>query len=118
MGTRPCVRVLTMNVLGPANPDWDRRRALLAETFRRLDPDVVALQEVPCDDGFEVVEQLLGSGYGIRGFAREAEDGVGGVLASRWPMRVLDEIDQRTTPRSRDFAWCSTLIVELDAPVG
>src|SRR3954463_16267865 len=116
MGGRPRMRVLTMNVLGPANPDWDRRRPLLAETFRRLDPDVVALQEVPCDDGFAVVGELLGPGYDVRGFARAADDGVGGVLASRRPMRVVDEIDQRLTPRSRDFAWCSTLIVEIDAP--
>jgi endonuclease/exonuclease/phosphatase family metal-dependent hydrolase len=107
-----------MNVLGPANPDWDRRRRVLAATLRRLDPDVVALQEVPCDDGFGVVEELLGPGYDVRGFARAAEDGVGGVLATRWPMRVVDELDQRLTPRARDFPWCATLIVELDAPVG
>lgn len=107
-----------MNILGPANPDWPRRRELLAETFRRLDPDVVALQEVPIAEGPQVVDELLGGGYHVRGFARAADDGVGGALATRWPHRVVEELDQRLTPRSRDFAWCATLIVELDTPVG
>jgi endonuclease/exonuclease/phosphatase family metal-dependent hydrolase len=31
---------------------------------------------------------------------------------------VLEELDQRLTPRSRDFPWCATLLVEVDAPVG
>jgi endonuclease/exonuclease/phosphatase family metal-dependent hydrolase len=107
-----------MNVLGPANPDWPRRSRLLSETLRRLDPDVVALQEVPIATGPEVVDDVLGPGYFVRGFSRTAEDGVGGALATRWPQRVLEEIDQRLTPRARDFPWCATLIVEVDAPVG
>ncbi|HYJ75142.1 MAG TPA: endonuclease/exonuclease/phosphatase family protein [Kineosporiaceae bacterium] len=118
MPDRPRLRVLTMNVLGPANPDWERRRRLLAETLRGLDADVVALQEVPCLDGFAVVRELLGPGYHVRAFPRAADDGVGGVLATRWPHRLVAELDQRLTERSRDFAWCATSVVELDAPVG
>ncbi|PWW22368.1 endonuclease/exonuclease/phosphatase family metal-dependent hydrolase [Geodermatophilus normandii] len=110
------LRVLTMNVLGPANPDWERRSALVGETLRRLDADVVALQEVPVADG--TVEALLGPGYTVTAFSRAADDGVGGVLATRAPHRVVEEIDQRCTPRARDFAWCATLVVEVDAAVG
>ena len=108
------LRVLTMNVLGPANPDWERRSALVRETLRRLDADVVALQEVPVAD----VEVLLGPGWSVTGFSRTADDGVGGVLATRRPHRVVEEIDQRCTDRARDFPWCATLVVEVDAPVG
>jgi endonuclease/exonuclease/phosphatase family metal-dependent hydrolase len=115
---RPRMRVLTMNVLGPANPDWERRRRVLADALRRLDPDVAALQEVPCDDDFAVVEELLGPGYHVQAFSRTADDGVGGVLATRAPLRVLDELDQRLTPRARDFPWCATLIAEIEASVG
>ncbi len=107
-----------MNVLGPANPDWARRRRLLATTLRRLAPDVVALQEVPVADGPEVVDELLGPGYSVRPFSRTAEDGVGGALATRWPQRLVEEVDQRCTPRASDFPWCATLLVEVDAPVG
>ncbi|SHG65407.1 endonuclease/exonuclease/phosphatase family protein [Geodermatophilus nigrescens] len=110
------LRVLTMNVLGPANPDWRRRSALTGETLRRLDADVVALQEVPVAGG--TVEELLGSGYTVTPFSRAADDGVGGVLATRAPHRVVEEVDQRRTERARDFAWCATLVVEVDTAVG
>ncbi|MGY1715674.1 endonuclease/exonuclease/phosphatase family protein [Geodermatophilus sp. SYSU D01106] len=110
------LRVLTMNVLGPANPDWRRRSALTGETLRRLDADVVALQEVPVAGG--TVEELLGSGYTVTPFSRAADDGVGGVLATRAPHRVVEEVDQRCTERARDFAWCATLVVEVDTAVG
>jgi endonuclease/exonuclease/phosphatase family metal-dependent hydrolase len=110
------LRVLTMNVLGPANPDWERRSALIGETLRRLDADVVALQEVPVADG--TVEELLGPGWTVTAFSRAADDGVGGALATRAPHRVVEEIDQRCTPRARDLPWCATLVVEADTPVG
>ncbi|MGX5653913.1 endonuclease/exonuclease/phosphatase family protein [Geodermatophilus nigrescens] len=110
------LRVLTMNVLGPANPDWRRRSALTGGTLRRLDADVVALQEVPVAGG--TVEELLGSGYTVTPFSRAADDGVGGVLATRAPHRVVEEVDQRRTERARDFAWCATLVVEVDTAVG
>lgn len=118
MVDRPRLRVATMNVLGPANPDWERRRALLARTLRQLDADVVALQEVPVGDGPEVVEELLGPGYHVRSTSRAAEDGVGAALATRAPHRLVEELDQRCTPRSEDFAWCATLVVEAGTPVG
>lgn len=118
VAARPRLRVLTMNVLGPANPDWERRRRLLADTLRQLNPDVVALQEVPIASGPEFVDELLGPGYHVQGFAQAAEDGIGGALATRWPYHVVEELDQRITPRSEDFAWCATLIAEIDAPIG
>src|SRR3954447_10961824 len=94
------IRVATMNVLGPANPDWDRRSALIAETLQGLDPDVVALQEVPVADGTALVEGLVGPGYTITPFSRPADDGGGGALATRGAHEVLDEVDQRNHDRS------------------
>ncbi len=118
MGEVAGLRVVTMNVLGPANPDWPRRRRLLAATLQRLDADVVALQEVPIAAAPEVVEELLGPGYHVRGFARAADDGVGAALATRRPHRVVEELDQRCTERARDFAWCATLLVVVETAVG
>lgn len=118
MTDHPHLRVVTMNVLGPGNPDWQRRRRPLAETLQRLGADVVALQEVPIATAPEVVDDLLGPGYHVRGFARTSEDGVGAALATRWPHRVIEEIDQRCPPRSRDLPWCATLLVEVDTPAG
>lgn len=112
------VRVATLNVLGPANPRWDERRQLIRNTLKAAAADVVALQEVPIASAPDVVDDLLDGGYHVTGFAEAADDGVGGALATRWPHEVIDEIDQRRTPRSADFPWCSTLLVATDSPAG
>ena len=110
------LRVVTLNVYGPANPDWDRRHRLVARTLADLDPDVVALQEVPT--GPELAT-ILDPGYHTTHFTRSSDDGVGGTLATRWPHRLVTEIDQHLTERSRDvLPWTATTIVELDTPLG
>ncbi|MBB4697797.1 endonuclease/exonuclease/phosphatase family protein [Paractinoplanes abujensis] len=95
------MRIVTMNVLGPANPGWDRRRRLIAETLQGLQADIVALQEVPVGSAPEVVDELVGPGYQVQGFSRTAADGVGGALATRGQHRVVGEIDQRDTVRGK-----------------
>lgn len=112
----PRLRVMTMNVYGPANPDWDRRHRLVARTLRELDPDVVALQEVPTGPGLSAI---LDPRYHVTSFSRSSEDGVGGTLATRWPHQLVTEIDQHLTARSRDvLPWTATTVVELDTPLG
>jgi endonuclease/exonuclease/phosphatase family metal-dependent hydrolase len=108
------LRCVTFNVLGAANPNWDRRLVVIRDALRALTADVVALQEVRAGD----VEQLLGPGYQVTPFSSTSEDGTGGVLATRVPHRVLEEIDQRTAEHGQDLPWCATLIVSLDSPVG
>src|SRR4051812_6239828 len=99
------MRVVTFNVLGPANPDWDRRQQVSAAAIHALNPDIIALQEVPIGSAPEVIDELLGPGFHVRGFARTDEDGGGAVLATRRPHRVIDEIDQRCTPRAHALPW-------------
>jgi len=111
------LRIATMNVLGPAHADWSRRRPVLARALTELSPDIVALQEIAIGSGRAVAE-LLGPGYNVRGFAHTAGDGVGAALATRWPMTVLAELDQRCTRRSLDFLWCATLLVSVETPLG
>lgn len=110
------LRVATLNVLGAANPDWERRRQLLSEMLQRLDADVVALQEVPVETT-DVVDDLLGTGYHVACFPRAAENGVSGALATRWAHRVVEEVDQRTAASCGVNGW-ATLLVEVDAPIG
>jgi endonuclease/exonuclease/phosphatase family metal-dependent hydrolase len=111
------VRVVTFNLYGPANPDWERRHELTRRTLRGLDADVLALQEVPVDPDF--LDDLLGPGYHYAHFSRTAQDGVGGTLATRWPFRDLGELDLRISDRSRDLLpWQATRFVEVDTPVG
>ncbi len=117
MQARDFVRVLTYNVYGPANPDWERRHGVIRSTLRELDADVLALQEVPVDPSF--LEDLLGPGYHFGTFASVADDGVAGTLATRWPQRCAAELDLRVTERARaTLAWCAALVVEVDTPLG
>jgi len=116
--TESVLTVVTLNVFGPANPDWSRRSALVADTLQAVAPDVVALQEVPVDDDLAVVHRLLGPGYTCHPFSRPAEDGVAGVLATRAPSRLVREVDQRCTPRAHAFPWCATLLAEAGTALG
>jgi endonuclease/exonuclease/phosphatase family metal-dependent hydrolase len=107
-----------MNVFGPGNPDWDRRHRLTGETIRSLDPDIIALQEVPVDSP-EILARLIGPGYHLTHFSRPSDDGVAGTLATRWPHRLITEIDLRISERSRStLPWCAAVVVELDTPLG
>ncbi|CAA9330424.1 MAG: hypothetical protein AVDCRST_MAG61-2846 [uncultured Friedmanniella sp.] len=114
----PRLRVLTMNVYGPANPDWERRSRLIATTIRTLDPDIVALQEVPVTSS-HVLDQLVGAVAHRSHFSQASDDGVAGTLATRWPHRRIAEIDLRFNDRSRDtLSWCASVLVEVDTPLG
>lgn len=115
IGDPPGLRCLTFNVLGPANPDWERRSRLISRELQALRADVVALQEVPIGKG---VEDLFGPGYCTTPFSATSDDGTGAVLATWVQHRVLEEIDQRTPEHGHDLPWCATLIVELESPVG
>jgi hypothetical protein len=106
---------VTFNVLGPANPDWERRSRVIGRALRALEADVVALQEVNVRGG---VEDLLGPDYCITPFSATSEDDTGAALATRAKHRVLEEIDQRTAEHGEDLPWCATLIVELESSVG
>jgi endonuclease/exonuclease/phosphatase family metal-dependent hydrolase len=118
MRVRDSLRVVTFNVYGPANPDWERRHSLIRSTLRELDADMLALQEVPVDDP-AFLEDLVGPGYHFSSFTRPSSDGVAGTLATRWPQRYVAEIDLRITERARQtLPWCATFIVEVDTPVG
>jgi len=96
--------------------DWAARRAVLIEGLRELDPDLIAFQETVKTDEHDTAAELAGSGYhvvhqtiGLLG------DGNCAAIASRWPVRRVDELDQHLTPRTADFPT-TTLLVEVKGP--
>jgi endonuclease/exonuclease/phosphatase family metal-dependent hydrolase len=118
MSPQDVLRVVTYNVFGPANPDWQRRLPLIRSTLRELGADVVALQEVPVRDP-SFLEDLLGPGYHFGTFTQPSSDGVAGTLATRWPQRHITELDLRITERAKAaLPWSATYIVEVDTPLG
>lgn len=114
------IRVLTTNV---QNDEGDPRRAeILAAGLRRLDPDLVAFQEVLREPGRDQLAELL-SGTGLHGthqadalaYRPPFADSYGGnAVATRWPHRVLEVLDQRKAG-APDVPWC-TLAVALTLP--
>ncbi|MGI5131273.1 endonuclease/exonuclease/phosphatase family protein [Pseudonocardia sp. CA-107938] len=103
------VTLLTFNVLSPGHADWPRRRAVIREGLRRLAPDVVALQECAHD--------VLDADYATIWHSRRSDDGVGAVLASRYPLRQIGEVDLRVTPRVT-LPWAAAVLAEVELPLG
>ena len=115
------VRFATLNLWGRRGA-WDKRRSVLIDGFRKLQPDLVAFQEAVVGDGYDQVTDLLGPGYHLlhqtereAGRGGDIEDGQGISIASRWPLGEVWEPDLSVTPRTEDFA-CGILIAEVFAP--
>jgi endonuclease/exonuclease/phosphatase family metal-dependent hydrolase len=111
------LRVVTLNVFA-RHGDWPARREVLRAGLRALGADVLLLQEVIVEDGYDQVADLLGPGYtvvnqtvGLVGDGRHH----GAAVASRWPVRAVHEVDLHLTPRTGDYS-CGTVIADLQAP--
>jgi endonuclease/exonuclease/phosphatase family metal-dependent hydrolase len=108
------MRVVTQNLWG-VRGDWDARRSILIDGFRRLRPDVVAFIEAIKTDEYDQVVDLLGPEYQVAHQTKREPDGQGASIASRWPIGEVHEVDLDVTPRTADFA-CTTLVAEIHAP--
>jgi endonuclease/exonuclease/phosphatase family metal-dependent hydrolase len=114
------VRILTLNV---QNDEGDPRRAeLINREIRRLNPDLVALQEVPSQGRRSDLAALL-AGTGLSAthqsdaisYPMPFEDRYGGAaVATRWPHRILEVLDQRGSG-APDVPWC-TLAAAVEVP--
>ncbi len=118
------LRILTLNLWNIDGP-WRERARCIGEWIDRLDPDLLAFQEVvrmtDCD---QLGELLADRGYHRDYVAaspfwkpdREDEKGeVGNAVASRWPIRDREEL---RLPGTGDFETRAALSVEVDAPFG
>jgi endonuclease/exonuclease/phosphatase family metal-dependent hydrolase len=114
------LRILTINVQNDeGNP---RRLALINSELRRIDPDVVAFQEVLyTTERRQLDELLVGTNlHGTHqaqamGYTPPFADHYGGsAVATRWPHRVLEVLDLRLLDAT-DVPWCS-LAVSIPLP--
>jgi endonuclease/exonuclease/phosphatase family metal-dependent hydrolase len=111
------LRILTINV---QNDEGDPRRLdLLNRELRRVDPDVVALQEVVHTPERTQLDELL-DGTDLHGthqsqamaYIPPFADRYGGTaVATRWPHRVVETLDLRLLDAT-DIPWC-TLAVSI-----
>jgi endonuclease/exonuclease/phosphatase family metal-dependent hydrolase len=112
----PTLRVVTINV---QNDEGDpRRTALINDELRRLEPDLVALQEVLHTPDRNQLDALL-DGTGLHGTHQSAAmaysppwaDRYGGdAMATRWPHQVVECLDPRGSDAS-DVPWCTLAAV-------
>jgi endonuclease/exonuclease/phosphatase family metal-dependent hydrolase len=94
------VRIATWNIWARYGP-WEARLPAITETLRRIDADIVGLQEVWEDDTRNQASELAAElGYPSSVFAPNLvfADGVraGNAVISRWPIR---RSEVRTLPR-------------------
>jgi endonuclease/exonuclease/phosphatase family metal-dependent hydrolase len=111
MGT---LRIATLNMWG-LRGRWPHRRAVLTEEFRRLDADLITLQETILRPGVDQVREVLGDDYHLVHSRTRESDGQGITIASRRPFGRVTELDLRVTDRTHDFA-CTALVAEVPAP--
>jgi endonuclease/exonuclease/phosphatase family metal-dependent hydrolase len=114
------LRVLTLNV---ENVEGDPRRTKAINTeIRRIDPDLVALQEVIADPDRAQLDELLAD-TALRGthqadamsYTPPFADRYGGTaVASRWPHTTVEVLDMRVAGAT-DVPWC-TLAVTVRVP--
>lgn len=108
---------MTLNLLAPDQADWEQRRPVLRAGLADLRPDLIALQETVWGDGYDQAADLLGPGYQLARHSARSPDAVGAVLASRWPLGAVRELDLHVTGRV-DLPWSAALVAEVDAPAG
>ena len=107
------IRILTHNIYN-ITADWERRRPVLIDGLRQLDSDLIALQETTLTPEYDQATDLLDDWYVVVNSAARIPGEWGASIASRWPVRDIHELDQRTFPGVE--LWCTTLIAEIDAP--
>src|SRR5215218_2818720 len=113
------LRVATWNVWWRFGP-WAERQPAIAETLRRIDADVIALQEVwDVDDGTgqsEALAEALGYEHVFASGFDAGEASFGNAVLSRWPIATSDTRALPTTPSTDEFRV--VLRVEVDGPRG
>jgi endonuclease/exonuclease/phosphatase family metal-dependent hydrolase len=88
------LRVMTWNLWWHFGP-WEQRHAMIVDTIRTIDPDVVCVQEVWSNETADQLDDLA-SELGLRGVRTEpilyAGQSFGNAVLSKWPLeRIADE---------------------------
>ena len=109
------IRILTLNIFGGAE-NWGARRRILVDGLRRLQPDLVALQETMLIGTYQQAEDILGHDFHVINSRVREADGGGSSIGSRWPISSVRELDFKSvSPRTGAFA-CTALHAGIDAP--
>lgn len=114
------LRVVTWNIWWRFGR-WEERLPLIVEELRRVQPDVIALQEVWCTEGLcaaDVIADELGGWSSLFGGTLEMEPGVcfGNAVISRWP--IVGHAEVRLPPGDQPDEERLVVRAEIDGPRG
>ena len=113
------LRVLTWNIWWRFGP-WEARQSAIAATLRRIDADVIGLQEVWSEVGGASQAAILAEDLGYHHvFAPGFDDGAvafGVAVLSRWPIAASEARPLPTFPDVDEFRV--VLKAEIDGPRG
>ncbi|MBI4396277.1 MAG: endonuclease/exonuclease/phosphatase family protein [Elusimicrobia bacterium] len=124
------MKVMTLNInrYGSKHGPWTKRRDLIANTIRRADPDIVALQAVGKDPSLErgkdqaaqLAELLPGFDGVVYQAAEENDDGRSEGLAvlSRLPIAEAGHLKLTTVPDGEDAAKRILVYALFPLPAG
>lgn len=113
------LKILSLNLWHDAGP-WKQRLALIREWLARLDPDLVAFQEVLCGPDVDLLRELVGDSErhvafgGASPFWRNSDLEFGNAVVSRWPIVSRHELK---LPDGGDGEARAVISVSIDAPV-
>lgn len=114
------IRILTLNLWHDQGP-WPRRRERVRDWIARLDPDVIALQEVLRGPSIDQLNELFGgSGFHLEfaqatPFWRDASLAFGNAVVSRWPIQDRETL---ALPDAGDHEKRVALAVTISTPHG
>jgi len=115
------IRILTLNLWG-VHGDWSARRRVLVDGLRNIAPDLITFQEAVKTVEYDQVTDLLEQGYHVHHQGGRSADGVGTAIASRWPIRSVNEeqldVTERFDPTARWIGSVAAGVVDCPAPVG
>ena len=110
--------VLSLNVWHDAGP-WPARRARIRDWIERLDPDLIAFQEVLRGEGLDQLGELLDGTPYHRDYVAAQPSWLGrpvafgNAVASRWPLVDREEL---VLPDGDEGERRAALAVTVDAP--
>jgi endonuclease/exonuclease/phosphatase family metal-dependent hydrolase len=112
------VRLYTHNIYARRS-DWPARRRALIAGIERWNPDVVLFQEEVLTGDYDQTVDLLGPSWTVAHSTGRSERERSGIsVASRWPIRSVEEIDLTVGgPPVDEYMWAA-LLVTIDAPSG
>ena len=108
------IRILTQNLWGIRGA-WDLRRAVLRRLIREANPVLISFQEAIKTADYDQAADLLGPDFQFAYQQTPEPDGQSAVIASRWPIEWMRELDIDVTPRTQGFA-CTTVVAGIVAP--